>query len=396
MGSRVRNLRILESLATRFELRIVTLVHDPARLEDPGPVARLGEWVPVLAPHRRNLGAKFLWHLRARWEAWHHGLHRETFFQSFPALSQEAARQCASFQPEIVHVAYWYGLRHLRPFLRPPLWIVDTHDVQFERHERLWGRVSPRERAAEFQELARYDRILAITPHDRDVFVRELGSEPPCEVMPMGVDMAEWAPGVLGPAAAPAPRVVFYGNLANGSNESACRHLLADLVPAMKDRTPGLEVLVLGAGPSDDLRRLAASSPVPVTVTGFVEDVRPHLLSARVLALSLRSGSGQRGRVVEALALGVPVVGYAGGLEGLELADGEGIVIAADEAAFREAVARLLGDPVAAAELGMRGRRAVEQRYGTAATYARFPELYSRWLEAGTGGRTRGGAARKN
>lgn len=381
MGSRVRNLRILESLGTCFDLRIVTLIHDRSHLDDPGPIAQLGDWIPILAPHRRGPASKAIWHLRARIAEVREGLHGETFFQSFPALSAEVGRQLRDFKPDIVHVAYWYGLRHLTLRPRPPLWIVDTHDVQFERHERLFGRVSSRERKQELEELARYDRILAITPHDRDVFVRELGPAPPCEVMPMGVDMAAWSPNAVAAAAEPAPRIVFYGNLTNESNDLACRHLLTDLVPDLVRRVPGMELSILGAGPSDELRSIAAASSVPVVVTGFVEDVRPHLLSARVLALSLRSGSGQRGRVIEALALGVPVVGYPGGLEGLELEDGDGLVIAPDESAFVEALARLLTDPESARELGARGRKAVEQRYGLAATYGRFPEVYASWLD---------------
>ncbi|MEZ4649210.1 MAG: glycosyltransferase family 4 protein [Candidatus Eisenbacteria bacterium] len=388
MGSRVRNVRILEALSSRFELCIVSLVHRREHLAAPGPVATLGKWVPVLAPHRRSRARHLAAHLRSRLAGRTEGLHRETFFMSFPELSREVERQLDAFRPDLVHVAYWYALRHLDSFPRPPLWIVDTHDVQFERHERLWQRVSPREKAAELRELARFDHVLAITGHDRDVFVRELGPDLRCEVMPMGVDTESWAPESVAPDKGPAPRVVFYGNMTNQSNQLAARHLLDDLVPPLRSEVPDIEVTLLGSGTPDDLRAAAEANPTPVHVTGFVEDVRPHLLSGRVLALSLRSGSGQRGRVVEALALGVPVVGYRGGLEGLEFADGEGVVIVDDETQFVEALRRLLLDPAEARTLGLAGRAAVVERYGTAATYGRFPLLYETWLDAAGGPRS--------
>ncbi|MCA9727572.1 MAG: glycosyltransferase, partial [Candidatus Eisenbacteria bacterium] len=177
MGNRVRNLRILEALAGSFDLTIVTLVHRAGHLQEPGPIASLGRWIPVLSPHRRGKPAHLWAHAQARWSAWREGLHRETFFQSFPDLSHTVTRLVESEPFDVVHVAYWYTLRHLPSFRRPPLWVVDTHDVQFEQHERLWGRRSPREMKAELRELRRYDRIVAITERDRDTFRHHLGPE---------------------------------------------------------------------------------------------------------------------------------------------------------------------------------------------------------------------------
>ncbi len=384
MGSRVRNLRILEALAERFPLTIVTLVHDPARLDDPGPIARLGRWVPVLAPHRRGRLPWLWWHVRARWSAAAEGLHRETFFLSLPALSDRVRRILEEEPPALVHSAYWYALRHLRTFARPPVWVVDTHDVQFERHERLWGRLSPKERRRETAELARYDRIVAITERDRGTLAAAL---PECagkiEVIPMGIDPAIWCPELVTPALPPGPRVLFYGNLATEANQEGALHFLRDLLPAVRARIPSVEGVILGGSPPEAIRKEAEAAGVQVT--GFVEDVRPWLASGRALALSIRTGSGQRGRVVEALAMGVPVVGYPAALEGLELAEGEGVLSVADSGEFATRLCELLHNPECAASLGRAGRSRVGERYGPASTYGRFPELYERLIRESAG-----------
>jgi glycosyltransferase involved in cell wall biosynthesis len=375
MGSRVRNRAIIETLATSFDLTIVTLVHDVARLADPGPVACCGRWVPVLADHRRGFLPWAAWHLRARLAACREGLHPETFFQSLPSFAH-AVEQCVRVErPALVHAAYWHGLRRLPVFPRPPVWVVDTHDVQFERHVRLWGRDSSRERAAELRELARYDRVIAITGRDRDTLRAHLPADaPPIEVIGMGLDFTRWSRAAVEPALPPAPRAVFYGNLSSESNRAAARSFLRDLLPGWKRQVPGVEAMLLGADPGDDLRREAEA--VGAVVTGFVDDPRPWLACARVLALTLRAGSGQRGRVVEALALGVPVVGYAEALEGLDLAQGEGIVTVhtAEEMAVR--TRELLADGERARTLGAAGRAAAADRYGLDATYGKFPALY--------------------
>jgi glycosyltransferase involved in cell wall biosynthesis len=85
--------------------------------------------------------------------------------------------------------------------------------------------------------------------------------------------------------------------------------------------------------------------------------------------------------VVEAVSLGVPVVGYSEALEGLELAEGDGILVARDAREFTIALRRLLGDEAERLRLIARGRERVLERYGWSATYGRFPELYSRWCE---------------
>lgn len=378
MGSRIRNLRILEALAGTFDLTTITLVHDPAHLHAPGPIAGLGEWVPVLAPHRRGLLSRAYWHLAARRAERREGLWRETFFQSFPVLGETVARTLTRIRPHLVHVAYWYTLRHLPSLPRPPLWVVDTHDVQFERQEKLFGRHSERERRAEIAQLERFDRVIAITEEDRRSFRRVLRSDLPIEVIPMGLDLANWRRDRIEVPPTRQPRVLYYGNLSTGPNQIAARHLLHDLLPPLARAGVGFEALLLGASPPPDLRD--TTCPFPLEVTGFVEDVRPWLASAAVFALSLRAGSGQRGRVLEALALGTPVVAYPEAIHGLDLAPGEGLLVAGSDVEFRDGLRGLIEDPARARELGEAGRAAVAGRYGWDATYGRFPRLYEQWL----------------
>jgi glycosyltransferase involved in cell wall biosynthesis len=379
MGSRVRNLRILEALSAEFELTIVTLVHHRGRLLDPGLPAGLGEWIGVLAPHRRGPLPWVGWHLRARWASATAGLHPETFFQSLPALSDRVAEVVRERKPDLVHVAYWYALRRLGKLQRPPQWVVDTHDVQFERHERLLGRSSPRERREELRQLSRYDRVIAITSRDRDTLLGEMGGNaPPIEVIGMGLDPAEWNPAAVRPVLPERPRVTFYGSFGSASNVEALRHLLRDLWPRLRAAAPQTELLVLGAQLPGELR--AEAEAAGAVVAGFQEDIRPWLRDAGLLALSLRSGSGQRGRVIEALAMGTPVVGYAASLEGLDLQRGEGIVPVDTAEEFVHALESLLRDSSAREELSRRGRAAVVERYGIGRTYARFPALYRQLL----------------
>jgi glycosyltransferase involved in cell wall biosynthesis len=261
--------------------------------------------------------------------------------------------------------------------------VVDTHDVQFERLDRLFGGARASERRAELDQLRAYDRIIAITTRDHDTFARHLGEgAPPIDVIPMGLDLQLWDPAAVTPALPPVPRVSFYGTLSTGINQEAARHFLDTLVPELRRRRPGLEFWLLGAGAPPALEAQAAARGA--RLAGYQVDIRPHLASAGVLALSLRTGTGQRGRVVEAVALGVPVVGYHGALEGLEIGEEQGVFGVSTEAEFCERVLQLLDARDAWTARRPRIRQDLERAYGWEATYGRFPRLYRQLLERGS------------
>ena len=73
----------------------------------------------------------------------------------------------------------------------------------------------------------------------------------------MGLDLDHWRPGACGPALGDAPRVTFYGNLGTKGNQEGALHLVRDLVPALRSRIPGVQMLLLGAAPSAGLRDAA-------------------------------------------------------------------------------------------------------------------------------------------
>ena len=78
-----------------------------------------------------------------------------------------------------------------------------------------------------------------------------------------------------------------------------------------------------------------------VTATGLVDDTRPYLQAATVFVCPLRSGSGTRFKLMEALACGLPVVSTSVGCEGLNAVDGQHMLVADTPEAFANAVQRM-------------------------------------------------------
>jgi len=102
---------------------------------------------------------------------------------------------------------------------------------------------------------------------------------------------------------------------------------------------------------------------VGVHVTGTVEDVRPYYAKAKVVVAPYRFGAGTRLKILEAIAMGVPIVATDAGCQGIEVVDGQHILIANTEADFSDRVIELLRNPQRAQMLAEAAHALVEQKY---------------------------------
>lgn len=117
------------------------------------------------------------------------------------------------------------------------------------------------------------------------------------------------------------PAICFYGSLSNQFNRKALRRILTSIYPRIKSQIPTARLYVIGAKPPSDI--LSQNQDNSVIATGFVEDVRPWLSRCALMLLPLDTGSGFRGRAVEVMALGIPIVGTRNGLQSVGFVDRE-------------------------------------------------------------------------
>lgn len=180
----------------------------------------------------------------------------------------------------------------------------------------------------------------------------------PLAVVPNGLDL-ELYEGDWGPSAP--DTLIFPGALTYGANFRAMVFFLGTIFPLIRAQQPGVTLRITGRTDGVPLHRLPANDSV--IFTGYLEDVRPTVAQSQVCVVPLLTGGGTRLKILEAMALGTPVVSTSRGAEGLEVTSGEEILIADEPAEFAHTVLRLLDNETLCAKLAANGRRLVEKRY---------------------------------
>jgi len=164
------------------------------------------------------------------------------------------------------------------------------------------------------------------------------------------------------------PLVVFTGQMDYRPNVDSVVSFAGNIFPAIRAVHPDATFAIVGRNPTREVRALAAMPGV--IVTGDVPDVRGWLAAADVVVAPLRIARGIQNKVLEAMAMGKPVVASRQAAEGIDAENGKHLLIASEPADEATTVLALLADPARAAELGRAARARVEQRYDWAATLA--------------------------
>jgi glycosyltransferase involved in cell wall biosynthesis len=223
------------------------------------------------------------------------------------------------------------------------------------------------------------DGCVATSSVDEAV-IRTARPEMPTAVVPNAVDTDYFHPS---PAPADPEGIVFVASLSYRPNTDAVAWFTDQVLPRVRRARPGAVLTVVGKGPPTWLRRLEGPG---VVVTGAVDDVRPFLERASVVVAPLRVGSGTRLKVLEGLSMAKAVVSTTLGAEGLDVADGEHLLLADDPAELADTILRVMADPALAGRLGAAGRALVLERYGWASAAARLEAFHAEVAGVEVGG----------
>jgi sugar transferase (PEP-CTERM/EpsH1 system associated) len=256
--------------------------------------------------------------------------------------------------------------------------LVDVDSAKFEayaaRRGVLAGWIEAREgrllRAEEARLAARAEVTLLISSAEAELFTSRLPAalhdRADVRVLGNGIDSRGFDPALVAPEprmlACSGPRLIFTGQMDYMPNVNAARRVIDRILPLVRAARPEATFHVVGRNPTGEL--VARDGRNGCHVWGRVDDIRPWLAAADCAVIPLEIGRGVQNKVLEAMAMALPVVLTPEAATGIAARDGEEFAIADSDAALAAAVLVLLDDGTRAKAMGTAARRFVVDNVG--------------------------------
>ena len=172
--------------------------------------------------------------------------------------------------------------------------------------------------------------------------------------------------------------ICFIGRMDYYPNQQSMLEFCQDTLPLIRAVRPATRLKIVGAEPPPEIRRLAT---IPgVTVTGTVPDIRPHLGSAALSVAPLRIARGTQNKILESMAMGVPVVCSDLAARGVDAVPGAHLLTAGRPRDYADAILRLLGDRVRRDTLAHAARARVQSHHDWAASMRKLDGIIDQCL----------------
>jgi polysaccharide biosynthesis protein PslH len=361
-GDKIRSFHVLRHLARRARVHLVAFADDP---RDEAAAPALAALCASMTIVPRRVGR-----VRATLRALASGRPASLTAFDHPALRAAAARVLAAHPDAATYVFSGQMAQYLPDAGPRVVDLVDRDSAKFAAYARgplawLYAREARLLGAFEAAVADRADATLFVSAAEAALL-----AHPRVRVVENGIDAVHFDPGATLPVARDGSLIVFTGQMDYPPNVDAARWLVMEAWPHVLAAVPDARLAIVGRAPTAAVRALASAT---VEVTGEVADVRPWLAAARVAVAPLRLARGVQNKVLEAMAMALPVVATPAAAEGIDHA---GTIRVADDAAtFAATVAALVGDPVAAAALGRAARARVLARYDWLARLAPLDAL---------------------
>ena len=209
------------------------------------------------------------------------------------------------------------------------------------------------------QNVARhFHRCTVTTQGERDEF-QNLQVTTPCTVIPNGVDLAYFSPN--GISSGVESSIVFLGRMDYFPNIDGVCFFVNRVLPLIREQMPDVQFRIVGSNPSRRVRALAKTPGI--VVTGHVPDVRSYLREGSVAIAPLRIARGTQNKILESMAMGIPVVATPKAAKGIQGVPGRDLMVAETPYNFAKHVVDLLKRPDLRRHLSEAARRQVEKAH---------------------------------
>lgn len=303
-----------------------------------------------------------------------------------PEMHQRLSKVLTENSYDIVHLESLFMVPYLdtiRKHSRAKV-VLRSHNVEYQLGEakvqslppgikkHYWNLLTKRLKRFELAHQNAYDGLACISEQDRQHFLQS-GTTIPSLTLPLGLKLPESGDTRSGTG------LVFLGALDWAPNIEGLEWFVKHCWPEIKQNLPELQFRIAGRNPGSELENLSGNG---VSIIGEVPDAASFLQSGALVVAPVLSGSGVRVKVLEALALGLPLATTTKGIEGTELIAGTHLLVADDPRELGRQIVELAKNPEIGQQMGLTAARFMALHHLRHKVTERLIQFYQSLLSA--------------
>jgi len=290
------------------------------------------------------------------------------------------------FSPDVIHIDHLQMMPYV-DLEGPYLTVLDQHNVESAIIRRIAQSSSsiptrfaariewPKLEAFEIIACRSCDMVITVSEEDKSAILSLDPTIRNIHAVPIGVDIDYFLPIDTLPGS---HNILTIGTMYWPPNVDSVIYFYKEIFPLIREKAPDCTLTIAGQRPASPIKALSADPAV--SVTGYLDDIRDICRQCGVFIVPLRSGSGVRVKILNAMAMALPIVTTSVGAEGLEVESGRHLLIADTPQDFANAVTDVLTDSKLADSLGRRARQLACEKYSWSIIEKQLLGIYSEHL----------------
>lgn len=303
----------------------------------------------------------------------------QLYYCSLPICKKRMNEIVINKKYDVIQFEYWYTCASIEDLPYPVFLALDTHNVNFEKKKKSLSAKKSwvlNERVNRYKELEmKYtgmnDLIISISEED-SIFFKNQFPDRKHITIPTGQDLDKY---LNYPVKDNKGNIIlFYGAMSSSSNIKALFRLVENILPEIRKTVPDVKLWVVGSNPKPEVRAL--DNGKSIRVYGFIEDIRETISQCKLFVLPLEIGGGFRTRLVEVMALGVPIVGTHIGIDSLKLSHNEQGFISDNDLELAQYAVKIIKEDHLRKIMAQACRIFVKEKFTIESTYSKLSDYY--------------------
>jgi len=289
---------------------------------------------------------------------------------------------------DIVLYEYWHAHKTIQYFKdRNIPTILDMHNILWQSYKKQLKRIKCLPQFVKDWSIKRYkdqeeniwnkfEGLIAINQTEFDYIKTNLNKKQDVILIPMGIDFSKWD---IERKTSNPPRVGYYGGLGSIHNQRDALKCYRDIMPKGWEINPKIEFWIVGSNPPKEISELPKMDK-RVHVTGFIMEPWEILKTMTVMVLPWEGTYGFRSRIIEMIAIGIPIVTSKDAIDGMDIIIDNGMIIAKSIKQFSEKVILVIADQNLNKTMEIKCKKLVMKKFDLKHTYSNVNIFLSKYL----------------